>query len=104
MSAYTDPEIVIRVRKSHHAGLIVASPDSERVVDAAARLHRTVLHRFPRLGPAARAPNRLISGHFRDSAEHFRPRRQAPLREGASHLCGLNSASAPQIRQPRPQL
>jgi hypothetical protein len=32
MSAYTDPEILIRVRKSHHAGLIVASPDSQRVV------------------------------------------------------------------------
>ena len=32
LSAYTDPEIVVRVRKSHHAGLIVASPDSERVV------------------------------------------------------------------------
>jgi len=32
MSAYTDPEIIIRVRKSHHAGLIVASPDSDRVV------------------------------------------------------------------------
>ncbi len=25
MSAYTDPEIVVRIRKSHHAGLIVAS-------------------------------------------------------------------------------
>ncbi len=35
MSAYTDPEIVVRVRKSHHAGLIVASPDGNRVVDAA---------------------------------------------------------------------
>ena len=33
MSAYTDPEIVIRVRKAHHAGLIVASPDSARIVD-----------------------------------------------------------------------
>ena len=31
MSAYTDPEIVTRVRKSHHAGLIVASPDPARV-------------------------------------------------------------------------
>jgi hypothetical protein len=31
MSAYDDPEILIRVRKAHHAGLIVASPDSERV-------------------------------------------------------------------------
>ncbi len=32
MSAYTDPEIVIRVRKSHHAGLVVASPDGNRVL------------------------------------------------------------------------
>jgi biotin carboxylase len=31
MSAYDDPEIVVRVRKAHHAGLIVASGDSERV-------------------------------------------------------------------------
>jgi hypothetical protein len=31
MSGYTDSEIVTRVRKSHHAGLIVASPDPARV-------------------------------------------------------------------------
>jgi biotin carboxylase len=31
MSAYTDPEIEVRIRKAHHAGLIVASPDAERV-------------------------------------------------------------------------
>jgi biotin carboxylase len=31
MSAYNDPEITVRVRKSHHAGLIVTSPDAERV-------------------------------------------------------------------------
>lgn len=31
MSAYTDPEIVVRIRKRHHAGLIVASPSAERV-------------------------------------------------------------------------
>ena len=30
-SAYTDPEIVHRVRKHHHAGLIVAAPEAERV-------------------------------------------------------------------------
>lgn len=30
-SAYTDPEIVLRIRKRHHAGLIVASPDPARV-------------------------------------------------------------------------
>ena len=31
LTGYTDPEIVVRIRKSHHAGLIVASADSERV-------------------------------------------------------------------------
>jgi hypothetical protein len=31
MSAYDDPEIVMRVDKRHHAGLIVASPDDSRV-------------------------------------------------------------------------
>jgi len=31
MSAYTDPEIVERIKKRHHAGLIVASPDDARV-------------------------------------------------------------------------
>jgi biotin carboxylase len=30
-SAYSDPEIVKRIRKAHHAGLIVASPDRHRV-------------------------------------------------------------------------
>jgi biotin carboxylase len=30
-SAYTDPEIVLRIRKHHHAGLIVASHDPVRV-------------------------------------------------------------------------
>ena len=31
MSAYDDPEIVMRVNKRHHAGLIVSSPDEQRV-------------------------------------------------------------------------
>ena len=31
MSAYTEPEIVTRLRKHHHAGVIVASPDEHRV-------------------------------------------------------------------------
>jgi biotin carboxylase len=33
MSAYSDPEIVVRVRKPHHAGLIVASPSAARVAE-----------------------------------------------------------------------
>jgi biotin carboxylase len=31
LSAYDDPEIVTRVKKRHHAGLIVAGPDEQRV-------------------------------------------------------------------------
>lgn len=31
LTAYNDPEIAVRVRKSHHAGLIVTSPSAERV-------------------------------------------------------------------------
>ena len=31
MSAYTDPEIAVRIEKPHHAGLIVTSPRPERV-------------------------------------------------------------------------
>ena len=31
MSAYNDPEVVQRIRKHHHAGVIVASPDEQRV-------------------------------------------------------------------------
>jgi biotin carboxylase len=31
LSAYNDPEIAVRVRKSHHAGLIVTSPDADRI-------------------------------------------------------------------------
>src|SRR6266850_1239006 len=31
MSAYVDPEITTRIRKHHHAGLIVASPDAQRI-------------------------------------------------------------------------
>ncbi len=31
MSAYDDPEIAVRLRKRHHAGLIVTSDSPERV-------------------------------------------------------------------------
>ncbi len=31
MSTFTDPEIRVRIRKPHHAGLIVASPDPARI-------------------------------------------------------------------------
>ena len=31
MSAYIDPEIKTRIRKHHHAGLVIGSPDPQRV-------------------------------------------------------------------------
>ncbi|HXG54054.1 MAG TPA: hypothetical protein VNJ03_01630 [Vicinamibacterales bacterium] len=33
MSAYDDPEIAVRIRKSHHAGLIVTSQSADRVAE-----------------------------------------------------------------------
>jgi glutathione synthase/RimK-type ligase-like ATP-grasp enzyme len=33
LSAYADPEVVYRMQKKHHAGLVVASSDPQRVVD-----------------------------------------------------------------------
>ena len=33
MTGYVEPEITRRIRKAHHAGLIVASPDERRVRD-----------------------------------------------------------------------
>jgi hypothetical protein len=36
-SAYTDPEIVHRVRKRHHVGLVVASPSYDRVQELLGR-------------------------------------------------------------------
>lgn len=36
LSGYADPEIVMRVHKRHHAGLIVASPDETRIRDLVA--------------------------------------------------------------------
>ena len=31
LSAYVDAEIATRIRKHHHAGLILSSPDPERI-------------------------------------------------------------------------
>ena len=47
LSAYTDPEIAVRVRKPHHAGLIVSSPSADRVqqlVDEYTRRFGTDFH------------------------------------------------------------
>jgi biotin carboxylase len=51
-SAYTDPEIVMRVRRLHHAGLIVAAPRHERVQELLAGYMRRFGHDFHASMPA----------------------------------------------------
>ena len=48
---YTDPEIVTTIRKPHHAGLIVGSPDPQRIERADRRLHAALLPRLLRAAP-----------------------------------------------------
>ena len=55
-SAYTDPEIVLRVRKHHHAGLIVASPEAERVEKLVAEYTARFYDDFYATAPAPDRP------------------------------------------------
>lgn len=56
MSAYDDPEIVVRVRKAHHAGLIVASPDTARVAHLLASYTERFYTDFHASAPAPERP------------------------------------------------
>jgi biotin carboxylase len=56
MSAYDDPEIVVRVRKSHHAGLIVASPSAERIGELLAGYTHRFYADFHASAPAPERP------------------------------------------------
>ena len=55
-SAYTDPEIQIRIKKAHHAGLIVASPSSDRVTELLADYTRRFYTDFHATAPAPERP------------------------------------------------
>ena len=56
MSAYTDPEIEVRIRKAHHAGLIVASPDADRVRQLLAAYTERFYHDFHASAPPPERP------------------------------------------------
>ena len=56
-SAYDDPEIVYRVPKHHHAGLIVASPDPGKVEQLLADYTRRFLDDFYASAPAPDRPS-----------------------------------------------
>ena len=55
-SAYTAPEIVQRIRKRHHAGLIVASPSPERVAELLEEHVRRFYQDFHASAPAPDKP------------------------------------------------
>jgi hypothetical protein len=55
-SAYTDPEIVFRVSKPNHAGIIVASPDQARVEALLADYGRRFMQDFYAFAPAPDQP------------------------------------------------
>jgi biotin carboxylase len=56
MSAYTDTEIVTRVRKSHHAGLIVASSSADRITQLLADYTRRFYTDFHTSAPPPERP------------------------------------------------
>ena len=55
-SAYTDPEIVLRVNKKHHAGLIVRSQDPKRIVELLDSYTGRFLQDFYAFAPAPERP------------------------------------------------
>lgn len=56
-SAYTDPEIVWRMKKDHHVGLIVRSPSVARVRELLASYTERVKHDFWAFAPAKDKPS-----------------------------------------------
>jgi len=56
MSAYADPEIAKTIRKDHHAGLIVCSPDAQRVEALIADYTRRFYHDFFATAPPLERP------------------------------------------------
>ena len=55
-SAYNDPEIVYRVTKKHHAGVVLRSPRNERVVDLLDSYAARIAHDFMATAPVPERP------------------------------------------------
>ena len=98
MSGYTDPEIVVRIRKAHHAGLIVASPDADRVRQLLAGYTAALLRRLPRLGAAARSADRMSADRPPLAA---RARRASARRSAATSATSTSSCRRSYARSRR---
>ena len=59
-SGYTDPEIVYRVSKPWHVGLILRSPDYERVIDLLAQYTRRFSEDFTAVAPPEETPEQHL--------------------------------------------
>jgi biotin carboxylase len=57
MSSFTDPEIVMRIQKHHHAGLIVRSSDSARIDELLARYAERFRRELMAWHPAPESPS-----------------------------------------------
>jgi biotin carboxylase len=55
-SAYTDPEIVYRVKKRHHVGLVVRSPELDRVTELLDQYARRFVDEFAAVVPPLERP------------------------------------------------
>lgn len=56
-SAYNDPEIVLRVPKPHHAGFVLRSPKSERVVELLDSYSKRFMQDFYAMQPVPEKPS-----------------------------------------------
>jgi biotin carboxylase len=59
-ASYTDPEIVYRVNKPWHVGLIVSSPDNKRVIDLLASYERRFTEDFTAVAPPEETPEQHL--------------------------------------------
>lgn len=59
-AGYTDPEIVYRVSKPWHVGLVVRSPDYDRVIDLLAQYRRRFNEDFTAVAPPEETPGQHL--------------------------------------------
>jgi hypothetical protein len=55
-SSYTDPEIVYRIKKHHHVGLIIRSPELERILELLGQYEQRFKRDFTAVAPQQERP------------------------------------------------
>lgn len=55
--AYSDPEIVFRARKAHHVGLVLRSPEQQRILDLLGQYEQRFQRDFTAIAPQLERPN-----------------------------------------------